>query len=133
MIYIYTRIVYIYTYSIYIQSTYHTYHTQCIWDPEVSAHDISGQCKLELQEGLKPVVLERQKAVGGLWTVEGKVSWPLRTPPWPLFASNHAVSYLNALKCVCVYYDIHAMYYISVCKYIYIGIQQNIISTICIV
>ena len=106
---------------------------QCIWDPEVSAHDISGQCKLELQEGLKPVVLERQKAVGGLWTVEGKVSWPLRTPPWPLFASNHAVSYLNALKCVCVYYDIHAMYYISVCKYIYIGIQQNIISTICIV
>ena len=106
---------------------------QCIWDPEVSAHDISGQCKLELQEGLKPVVLERQKAVGGLWTVEGKVSWPLRTPPWPLFASNHAVSYLNALKYVCVCTMIYMQCITSLYVNIYIGIQQNIISTICIV
>ncbi|CAL1134034.1 unnamed protein product, partial [Cladocopium goreaui] len=51
-------------------------------------------CKAALEEGLKPVVLERQKAVGGLWTVEGKVWNSLRTNlskytvafsdfPWP--------------------------------------------------
>ena len=128
MIYIYIYTYYIYIYIYIIQYTYHRYHTQCIWDPEVSAHDISGQCNLELQEGLKPVVLERQKAVGGLWTAEGKVSWPIRNPPcppWPLFASNHAVGYrlfecFEMCVCVCTMIYMQCLYYISVSKYIYI-------------